>query len=175
MWIEIEGYNGDYLISDNGVVLSLKNGSRRYLKPSLNKRGGHWYIYLSKDAKQKKHYLHCLVAAAFIGPRPEGQQVCHNDGDPSNNEVGNLRYDTPSGNQLDRVKHGTDIRGDKSPTRTINEVDARSIKKRYVRQYEKIQRGWRSNANELAAEYNLHRTQVQRIASGKKWAWLDTY
>lgn len=51
--------------------------------------------------------VHVLVAAAFHGPRPEGLEVCHNDGNPQNNVASNLRYDTMSGNMLDRVKHGT--------------------------------------------------------------------
>jgi hypothetical protein len=34
-------------------------------------------------------------------------EVCHNNGDPADNRAANLRYDTASENQLDRVRHGT--------------------------------------------------------------------
>jgi len=33
--------------------------------------------------------------------------VCHNDGDPHNNRVSNLRWGTASENALDAVRHGT--------------------------------------------------------------------
>src|SRR5690606_32157657 len=47
-----------------------------------------------------------LVAAAFLGPRPEGSEVCHINGDPADNRVENLRYGSRSENVLDQVRHG---------------------------------------------------------------------
>ena len=51
--------------------------------------------------------MHRLVLAAFVGPLPEGKEVCHNNGNPGDNRLENLRYGTKSENNLDRVKHGT--------------------------------------------------------------------
>lgn len=51
-------------------------------------------------------YVHLAVLEAFIGPRPDGMQGCHNDGDCTNNVPANLRWDTRSGNNLDIVAHG---------------------------------------------------------------------
>ena len=42
----------------------------------------------------------------FVGPAPEGLIACHNDGNPAHNMLDNLRWDTPSANQLDSTKHG---------------------------------------------------------------------
>lgn len=50
--------------------------------------------------------VHQLVAEAFIGPRPDGMWVCHNDGNSRNNTPGNLRYDIPEENARDTVRHG---------------------------------------------------------------------
>lgn len=47
-----------------------------------------------------------MVVAAFIGPRPEGLQVCHNNGVHYDNRAINLRYGTPKENSQDSVKHG---------------------------------------------------------------------
>lgn len=44
---------------------------------------------------------------AFVGPCPDGMEVCHNDGNPENNRVENLRYGTRSDNMRDKRKHGT--------------------------------------------------------------------
>ena len=48
-----------------------------------------------------------LVLTAFTGPRPSARhQGCHNDGNPQHNARSNLRWDTPSSNALDAVRHG---------------------------------------------------------------------
>jgi HNH endonuclease len=52
-------------------------------------------------------YIHAEVLMAFVGPRPEGLDACHNDGHPQNNHVTNLRWDTRLANNRDILKHGT--------------------------------------------------------------------
>ena len=112
-WRAIPGYEGLYEVSDRGRVRSLdrmrpfRGGWRpvrgRVLSPWMSR---YWNVRLSREGVVTAHSVHSLVAAAFIGPRPDGMHVCHNDGDRNNNSVGNLRYDTPSANSLDVVKHG---------------------------------------------------------------------
>lgn len=111
-WLECaEGYE----VSDLGNVRSLdrtvvrRNGSAytvqgKQLTPNITLTG---YARVSLG-KGNLHLVHHLVAAAFIGPRPDGHDVCHNDGDRLNNAAANLRYDTRRGNLLDKRKHGTD-------------------------------------------------------------------
>ena len=50
--------------------------------------------------------MHCLVLEAFIGLRPKNMECCHNDGNPQNNDLTNLRWDTKLSNAKDRIKHG---------------------------------------------------------------------
>ncbi|WP_280389267.1 NUMOD4 domain-containing protein [Nocardia wallacei] len=112
-WRPIPGHPG-YEVSDRGRVRSLdrvvktsKGMSQRrgkVLSTWVNPQTGYLQVGLSGT----NHAVHVLVAAAFIGPRPEGNHVCHNDGVRINCHVSNLRYDTPSGNRLDKRIHGTD-------------------------------------------------------------------
>lgn len=51
-------------------------------------------------------YVHQLVSAAFIGPRPQGMEICHYDDCRTNNALTNLRYAPRSENTLDRVRNG---------------------------------------------------------------------
>ncbi|WP_341258234.1 NUMOD4 motif-containing HNH endonuclease [Gordonia malaquae] len=67
-----------------------------------------------ESGKRVTREVHPLVAAAFIGPRPEGSEVCHNDGDRTNNVPGNLRYDTPRENALDVIRHGRNVNVNKT-------------------------------------------------------------
>lgn len=48
-----------------------------------------------------------LMLEAFVGPRPEGMECCHNDGNKYNDVLSNIRWDTHENNELDKKKHGT--------------------------------------------------------------------
>ena len=77
----------------------------------LSVRNSYVYVSLRKQGdggKAKSLTVHSLVLEAFVGPRPEGSQECHfPDRNKLNNNLSNLRWDTPSGNSLDRKEHGT--------------------------------------------------------------------
>lgn len=110
-WADVPGYEGLYRVSTEGRVLSKarpggNGGLRKFAR--LNKRHPYLLVGLSKDGMVKSFLVHRLVMAAFVGPCPEGMQVCHNDGNVSNPALSNLRYDTPVGNAADKIKHGTD-------------------------------------------------------------------
>lgn len=122
-WRPVPGYEGLYEVSNEGRVRSLdrvvhhSSAGKMTLKgkgKALTKgHGGHPVVGLSVDNCKRNVEAHILVAAAFIGPRPEGKEVCHNDGNPENNHVSNLRYGTRSENLLDRIKHGVDFQSGK--------------------------------------------------------------
>lgn len=113
-WLPIPDWEDLYEVSDEGRVRSLPRIDRlgrrfkgRVLKVSQSK-DGRLHIVLSGDGrKHQTRRISVLVALAFLGPRPADMDVCHNDGDHSNNRLSNLRYDTASGNMLDTLIHGT--------------------------------------------------------------------
>ena len=123
-WKTIPGYEGQYEVSDQGRVRSLDRivhqrgrASRlfpgRILRPNLvgkgyDSGGGYHALTLCPEpGARRRAYIHRLVMAAFVGPCPPGMEVCHEDGDPRNNALYNLRYDTPSANNMDKWRHGT--------------------------------------------------------------------
>lgn len=115
IWKDIPGYEGKYQASSLGRIRSLdrqigtpgtvgcKFMKGRVLRPGPTK-SGHLYVVLGHGAAGTP--VHQLIALTFIGPRPEGTEVCHNDGDPTNNQADNLRYDTRTNNILDVFKNG---------------------------------------------------------------------
>lgn len=120
-WLPVPGYEGGYEVSNHGRVRSLdrtivtSNGvvrrqPGRTLTPhSLPK--GHLFVKVGSRARgnrAKHHLVHRLVLEAFVGPCPPGMEACHWDGDPTNNRVDNLRWDTPSANQHDKKHQGKD-------------------------------------------------------------------
>jgi hypothetical protein len=116
-WRPIPGYVGHYEASDQGRVRSVdrtltnRRGYQqthpgRVLSPALN-RDGRLYVLLCRDGTRSTGYLHQLVLETFVGQRPAGLVACHNDGNPLNNHLANLRWDTQSENLRDAVRHGT--------------------------------------------------------------------
>lgn len=124
VWKDIPGYEGHYQVSDGGSVRSLDRlqtsyGGRHWLrrgrpmKLTKIKDKGYMVVTLTVGKLRKRPYVHELVLLAFVGPRSPGMQGCHSDGNPSHNKPDNLRWDTPSGNCLDKHLHGTMPVGDR--------------------------------------------------------------
>lgn len=103
-WLAIPGFEGIYEVSDRGRVASLKHGMRRVLAGWVNK--GYPTVALRKDGRTFTRQVHRLVLLAHVGPCPPGMEGCHSDGNPENNELSNLRWDTSSSNKRDVVAHG---------------------------------------------------------------------
>ena len=116
---DIDGFSGCRVGSD-GTIWSclvcgrpkMKYGPWRLRKLS-GKPGGHLTVGLraTPNGKVKRLYVHRLVLEAFVGPCPPGMECCHNDGNPANNALSNLRWDTRGANIEDAVRHGTYLTG----------------------------------------------------------------
>ncbi len=102
VWLPVPGWEGSYMVSDQGRVKSLDRiCSRPGGKGDFPKRGvvlcpeaigrhGHLRVKLQAHGESKYVYVHDLVFAAFSAPCPVGYKVRHIDGNPSNNAPANL-------------------------------------------------------------------------------------
>jgi len=115
IWREIEGFEGKYIISNYGEVISLprfkqNNSKLQYVEPKeipahIGAKG-YVYIMLYKNAKSYNLRLHRLVAKAFI-PNPENKpQINHLDGNKKNNRVDNLEWCNQSENEKHAYRIG---------------------------------------------------------------------
>lgn len=150
-WLPVVGWDGLYDVSSFGRIRSHYVGRGQRYKDGIlrgSNNQGYRVVNLVKDGKKKSCQVHVLVAAAFIGPRPEGMDVCHGDGNPSNNRLDNLRYGTRSENILDEVAHGTHANAsrthcDKGHELTEDNVYRCKVKPR-TRACRKCRAEWRS-------------------------------
>lgn len=92
----IPGFPG-YRISRSGRIISFRRG---LLKPSTDKHGYH-FVGLTAPGIRKKIFVHTLVMLTFDGPRPEGLQINHLNGNKKDNRLSNLEYVTP----LENMRH----------------------------------------------------------------------
>ena len=88
-WRPVKGFEGRYEISDDGRVRSLL-GHGCYMSPGTSQ--GYQFVILRKNGVPHNRRVHTLVAAAFLGPRPQGLVVNHIDHNRANNHYTNLEY-----------------------------------------------------------------------------------
>lgn len=104
---DIEGYEGRYMVSDQGQVYNVK---RKQFMSLQDDGRGYLFTGLSKNGKRKFYKVHRLVAQAFI-PNPDNlPEVNHKDENKHNNCVDNLewcdvKYNRNYGTRNERIKN----------------------------------------------------------------------
>lgn len=165
-----------YRVGDDGSVWScLKRSGRgaggegsgcvpgktwKQLRPGKQPSGAR-YVFLRTTTCRLVHHL---VLEAFVGPCPEGMECCHNDGDNSNNRLGNLRWDTKRSNESDKSKHGTNNQGERHGMSKFTADIVRAIRADYAT-------GLYSQS-ELAKKNRCGQMQISRIVTRKQWAHI---
>lgn len=169
----IPGFEGLYEVSTEGNVRSLDrtltrtDGQKRFvegkqLKLQYDSRSGRPMVrlYNSKTKKAKTYKVHRLVALTFIGERPDGCHICHNDGDVKNNKLTNLRYDTKSSNQIDIMKHTKRCAAGKLTVEDVVEI-RRAYKEKEMNQYQ------------LAEMFGITQGTVSEIVNRKTFKFIN--
>lgn len=88
---EIEGYNNDYFITEDGDVISVKRGKKILLKKRVNSRG-YYCVNLCKNGKYKSICIHRLVGIYFVENNNGFNVLNHIDGNKLNNRYDNLEW-----------------------------------------------------------------------------------
>jgi hypothetical protein len=161
-WRPIAGFEG-YEITRTGEIRSWRRRSTPRLLSTFPNRDGHIVCGLYRNGKAQGKQVHRLVLETFVGPAPAGLIGCHNDGNPANNHVDNLRWDTHASNTEDMVAHGTKRQGSECGHSKLTEGEVLEI----LRQIEAGVAGQR-----LARDYNVTKAAVYNITSGRAWGWL---
>lgn len=142
-WRPVPEYESYYEVSSKGNVRSvarwIKNGDNSYmwrqskvLSPRYNK--GYARVSLCVDRVAKDHFIHQLVAKAFI-PNPNGFNVVHHkDNDRLNNNAYNLEWTTAANNIKIGWAQGRMytpyLKGSQMGTAKLHESDVVDIRKR---------------------------------------------
>lgn len=172
-WVPVVGFVG-YEVSDLGNVRSYRPRNGRggltatphSLKQNKDKDGYSILTLRSEDGRDRTQKVHRLVLEAFIGPCPEHMQACHNNGDPSDNKLENLRWDSVSENAQDRSNHGRFVcnyprkRGSAHGSSKLTEDQVLSIRAMYALDYSKA---------EIARRFNLSAPHVRQVVERHTW------
>lgn len=154
-----------YRVGDDGSVWScrLLNGRGfstvwRRLKLQLSK--GYYRAALKEQRRNRWFPVHRLVLMVFVGPCPEGMEGCHNDGDRANNNLPNLRWDTPKSNTHDNRLNGTMPEGRRHGSANLTEEDIPRIR-------DLVAGGMSRTA--VAEKFGVARSTLYGILSGRNW------
>lgn len=169
-WKDIPGYEGRYQASTFGRIRSLdqivfgrnwytgkpfqRKIHGRILKPGRSNKDGHLSVVLGHGAAGSP--VHQLIMRTFIGPPPIGKEVLHNNGDPSDNRLENLRYGTRTENILDVYRQG-------KVWRKLSPEDVQQIR---FGLYCGL------SESELAQMYKISIWEISCIKRGKSFSWL---
>jgi hypothetical protein len=168
-WKDIPSYPG-YQASDLGRVRSLdkrvgcRSGGIRLRKgkvlvPVIHHSGYAVYsVYAA--GKMKSVPGHLLVMQAFIGKAPDGFVVCHYDGNRQNNLLINIRYDTKSANEQDKLMHGTYQHADRNPRAKLTAHEVMAMR---------LRRAAGESVTNLAREYGFRAGHISKICTGALW------
>jgi hypothetical protein len=170
-WKPIPDWPG-YEVSDLGNVRSYWGpGGRGHGRRALvdtsklvgnyKVRSGHRTAVLYRGVSREKRTagVHVLVLETFVGPRPSGAFACHKNGDPADNRLANLRWDTPSANVIDTLKHGTHAQ---------SKLDEQTVK----RVWKSIGSGKKDS--EIAREHGVSPASVHGIKYRLRWKHITT-
>lgn len=106
-WAVVTDYPA-YEVSDQGRVRSRRRRGAPggILRTPLS--SGYPLARLQMPGQPRRQVrVHTLVLEAFVGPRPEGCEARHLDGNPLNAALTNLAWGTHGENNRDQVRHGT--------------------------------------------------------------------
>ena len=111
-----------------GSVVCVDHSFSYELAQFATKKGYRTVCVTLQTNKARPVGVHQLVADAFHGPKPDGLQVRHLNGSPSDNRAANLQYGTPKQNAADRKQHGTYSTGSKHVNSKLLEKQVNEIR-----------------------------------------------
>lgn len=121
-------------------------------------------IAVGNNTDRTRMYVHRFVCQFTHGPCPDDlHHAAHSCGNTRCVNPRHLRWSTVSENQLDRVLHGTDQRGERHPGSQLTEAQV-------LEAYKRSHAGERKE--DIAAEYGVSPATIYAIARGTRWGWL---
>lgn len=176
-WKPVVGFDG-YEVSDLGNVRSWRltgkrTGMRAETPKALRPLPNRGYFRVALSAAGKPHYrsIHRLVLEAFVGPCPEDMEGCHDNGNPADNRLENLRWDTRVGNFADKVRHGTLQEGERQGSAKLTLDQVQEIRNAYgpARGVNGSRPLGAPTCAELAHRYGVSPVTISRVVRNANW------
>jgi hypothetical protein len=162
-WKAIKNQEGRYAVSDEGEVMSMDfagSGLPGILRPAVAR--GYETVEMGRG---RRFSVHGLVAAAFIGPRPDGMQINHKNGIKSDNRLANLEYVTQSENMKHAFATGLQSNlGERHSQAKLTEGKVMKIR-------EMLSLGFKQA--EIGSFMMVSPSAISRVKNGNRWSHVN--
>lgn len=122
-------------------------------------------VSLWRGGSPSTHRVHKLVMGAFVGPYPEGHNINHKDGNPSNNALVNLEYVTFKENSQHAVRTGLHHFGERTGNAKLTPAIVREIRALHI-----PHKQTEFSMPNLAKRYGVCYSTIKGVLSGRTWA-----
>lgn len=181
VWKDVVGYEGLYMISDKGRVLSCKksiirnngrptNFPEKIMKPMINHKG-YEIIDLRKKGSRKCGFVHRLVAKAFLDNNGNKPQVNHKNGIKTDNNLNNLEWVTNQENMTHAFENGltNNSAASKSRERRVVQLDKKG---NFLKEFNSI--------NDAIIETEINNISAvcrgtRKFAGGFRWTYSTEF
>jgi hypothetical protein len=164
-WRWVVGYEGIYEVSNYGRVYSV---------PRRNTQGGvlaqvlvnsYLKVALHRNGRKRIRPVHQLVAEAFIGPCPPGEEVRHGPEGKLDNRASQLCYGTKIDNARDKERDGTSYGGESHVRSKLSIVKVSDARRRAA---------LGEPVDSLAREMGVTWSAMHSAITGKSWRSCPT-
>lgn len=150
-----------YFAGSDGNLYYTHRWSKKVLPLSPSRNSGRYFkgtLYV--DGRPVFVDWHVVIAEAFHGTCPSGQEVRHRDGDSHNNVPQNLLYGNRKQNMADKKIHGTDTSGERHPMAKLTWEVVAEIR---------ATPNTRGSGKALASRFGVNRSTISMIRHNRQW------
>lgn len=179
-WLPVPGFEGFYEVSSLGRVRSVDRivaSANRWGPVSKHLRGkilaqsmdgyGYMTVTLFRRGRSRPYRVHTLIAPAFLGSRPPGQEVRHGAAGRRVNAVSNLCYGTRSQKEQDKIRDGTFNHGGGDKTAGERNGNAKLTTELVTEIRQRHADGQRQAA--IAGDFGITQAAVSLVIQRKTW------
>lgn len=142
-----------YLIGDDGTII----GPRGRSLALFTDRRGYLAFTARLNGRQVQYRVHVAVCETFHGPRPPGREAAHGNGVQIDCRAVNVAWKTPAENAADKVRHGTDSRGEGNGNAMLTAAQVREI------------RASGEPSHIAAQRYPVSASTIRAVRNGRLW------
>lgn len=167
---DIDGFPG-YRIDTEGQVWSgwknmgikkaILSNDWKKIKSSSNGIG-YMLVYPVKDGKRFSRYIHRLVLLTFCGKPSAGMEANHLNSIRADNRLSNLKWDTHQNNVNEKLRIGTQTKGERCWNAKLDPFKVRRI--RLIHEIDPT-----LSQRKIAKIFNVNQHQIWRILTGIGW------
>ncbi|MEY4713317.1 MAG: hypothetical protein RIS88_2767 [Pseudomonadota bacterium] len=157
----------NYEVSSLGRVRRAVAGRKTYAGRVMKQQLlsiGYLSVKPTINGKNVSFYVHDLVAAAFIGQKPEGGRVNHIDGVKTNNAPHNLEYVSHAENMRHAAESDLLVRGEDHHAHKLTEDRVRELR---------ADRSGGMSFSKLAKKHGVSIATAFHIAKGHYWSHVE--